>query len=117
MENTSFVNISIGLFSFLVLLGMAVLLNFLGRKVVDHFFKKKDLNENKLMRDFRGRQLYVHQSHILMAGYGCATECINCGGNSLSTEALEKLLVNCSMELSVYNGNNKFKTNTGETHV
>ena len=78
-----------------------------------------DLEKSKhaLMLDHKGRQLYIHQSHILMAGLLSATECINCGGNSLSSANLEKLLVPCSMELSVYNGNNKFKHSTGEPDV
>lgn len=72
---------------------------------------------NVLLQDQKGRQLYIHQSHILMAGYGDATECINCGGNSKTAGNLEKLIVPCSMELSVYDGNNKFKHSTGETNV
>lgn len=68
-----------------------------------------------LAKDYRGRQLYVHESHILMAGFQSSTECINCGGNSLTSGNLEKLLVPCSMELSVYDGNHKFIDPTGET--
>lgn len=70
-----------------------------------------------LVKDKMGRQEYIHESHILMAGLGASTECINCGGTSQSEVSLRKLIIPCSMELSVYDGNNKFKHSTGETNV
>lgn len=78
--------------------------------------KLRNEPENPLVKDEKGRQLYIDQSHILMAGLKASTECINCGGNSNDSENVEKLLRPCSMELSVYNGNTKFKHSTGETN-
>lgn len=96
-----------------ILLGVASFL--VVQQTRDHR-RKKD-NENLLVSDQRGRQLYIHESHILMAGFDQATECINCGGNSITASNLKKLIIPCSMELSVYDGNNKFKHSTGETNV
>lgn len=83
----------------------------------EHRNKKSEESQNDLVKDQRNRQLYIHQSHILMAGYQSATECINCGGNSKTYNNLKNLLVPCSMELSVYDGNSKFNHSTGETNV
>lgn len=74
-------------------------------------------NVDPLVKDQNGRQHYIHESHILMAGLYSGTECINCGGTSMSSEQLKKLIIPCSMELSVYDGNSKFKHITGETNV
>lgn len=104
------------IYVFISALGLGCLFGFIPEAIRR---RSKDLEKsrNVLVRDLKGRQLYVHESHILMAGLLSATECINCGGNSLSTENLEKLLIPCSMELSVYDGNSKFKHSKGETNV
>lgn len=106
------------------LVGIAALVTLLGSIIYGIFqmyrLRKKaklETSKNVLMKDQRGRQLYIHESHILMAGLSSATECINCGGNSTSSVNLKKLFVPCSMELSVYDGNNKFKHITGEPNV
>lgn len=80
-----------------------------GRKLT-----KLEEAQSILLHDEKGRQLYIHQSHILMAGFHSATECINCGGNSKTSSDLKKLIVPCSMELSVYDGNKKFIQYTGD---
>lgn len=83
----------------------------------EHRRKQLEDSQNHLVQDQRGRQLYIHQSHILMAGFHSSTECINCGGTSRTSDDLKKLILPCSMELSVYDGNNKFKPSTGEPLV
>lgn len=114
MDKVSFIYLLI------VVLALGILLGHFSRILRERQLQKEaDLEEsqNFLVQDQRGRQLYIHQSHILMAGFQSSTECINCGGNSKTPENLKSLIIPCSMELSVYDGNNKFKHSTGETNV
>lgn len=78
-------------------------------------FKIRESNKAHI-KSLRDQRHYVHESHILMVGFESATECINCRGTSNSSDELKKLILPCTMELSVYDGNRKFN-NTGETNV